>query len=134
MAALKLGTLIDKLYKAEQLIGEAQREVSKLEVVVQKRKAARKKLANEIRDRFKKGTLEGAEGRVARVSLKTVVAPTLKDWGKLAKFVVKNDCPEIFQRRISKTAWLDLLEDRKQRPVPGIETYEEVRLSVTKKR
>lgn len=130
---LKLGTLIDRLYTSQQKISEAQREVAKAEREVAKRKHKAALLETEIRERFKKGTLEGAEGKIARVSLKKVTGPQLKDWRKLAAYVVKNKCPELFQRRISKQAWLDILEDRKQRPIPGITKYEEIRLSVTKK-
>ncbi len=130
---LKLGTLIDRLYKAQQHIAEASREVARAERVVQNRKHKATMIETEIRARFKRGTLEGAEGKIARVSLKKVVGPQLKNWDKLAAFVLKNKAPELFQRRISKQAWLDWLDDRKQRPIPGITKYEEIRLSVTKK-
>lgn len=130
---LKLGTLIDRLYKQQQSIAEAQREVAKAERVVAQRKHKAQATETEIRERFKKGTLEGAEGKLARVSLKTVTGPQLKDWAKLAKYVLANKAPELFQRRISKQAWLDHLDERKQRPIPGITKYEEIRLSVTKK-
>jgi hypothetical protein len=130
---LKLGTLIDRLYKAQQHIAEAAREVARAERVVQQRKHKAAGIETEIRNRFKRGTLEGAEGKIARVSLKKVVGPQLKNWDKLAAFVLKNKAPELFQRRISKQAWLDWLDERNQRPIPGILKYEEIRLSVTKK-
>ncbi len=130
---LKLGTLIDRLYKSQQEIAEASREVARAERVVQKRKHKAAMIETEIRNRFKRGTLEGAEGKIARVSLKKVVGPQLKNWAKLAAYVLKTKSPELFQRRISKQAWLDHLEQRKQRPIPGITKYEEIRLSVTKK-
>ncbi len=135
MAKLKLnlGTLIDRLYKAQQFIAEASREVARAERVVQQLKHKAALIETEIRDRFKRGTLEGAEGKIARVSLKKVVGPQLKDWAKLAAYVIKTKSPELFQRRISKQAWLDHLDERKQRPIPGITKYEEIRLSVTKK-
>ncbi len=130
---LKLGTMIDRLYKAQQHIAEASREVARAERVVQQRKHKAAGIETEIRNRFKRSTLEGAEGKIARVSLKKVVGPQLKDWDKLAAFVLKNKACELFQRKISKQAWLDWLDDRKQRPVPGIQKYEEISLSVTKK-
>lgn len=130
---LNLGTLIDRLYKAQQHIAEASREVARAERVVQQRKHKAAGIETEIRNRFKRGTLEGAEGKIARVSLKTVVGPQPKDWGKIEAYVIKTKSCELFQRRISKQAWLDHLDDRNQRPIPGISTYEEIRLSVTKK-
>jgi len=130
---LKLGTLIDRLYKAQQHIAEASREVARAERVVAQRKHKAAGIETQIRNGFKRATLEGAEGKIARVSLKKVVGPQLKNWEKLAAYVIKTKSCELFQRRISKQAWLDHLEDRKQRPVPGITTYKETRLSVTKK-
>ncbi len=130
---LKLGTLVDRLYKAQQEIAAANREKARMERIVQQKKHKAATIETEIRNRFKRSTLEGAEGKIARVSLKKVVGPQLKDWDKLAAFVIKNKACELFQRKISKQAWLDWLEDRKQRPVPGISKYEEIRLSVTKK-
>lgn len=130
---LKIGTLIDRLWKAQQEVAEANREVSRLEQIVSKKKTKAAHIETEIRERFKKDSLDGAEGKLARISLKKVVGPQLKDWNKLAAFVIKNKAPELFQRRISKQAWLDWLDERGQRPVPGISKYEEIRLSVTKK-
>ena len=130
---LKLGTLIDRLYTQEQSIAEAQREVTKAEQVVAKRKHLAARTGTEIRERFKKDTLEGSEGKLARVSLKKVTAPQLKDWNKLSAYVLKNNATELFQRRILKQAWLDHLAERKNRPIPGVTKYEEIRLSVTKK-
>ena len=130
---LQLGTLIDRLYKAQQHIAEASREVARAERVVAQRKHKAAGIETEIRNRFKRSTLEGAEGKIARVSLKKVVGPQLKDWDKLAAYIYKTKSLELFHRRISKQAWLDHLEDRKQRPVPGISMYKETRLSVTKK-
>lgn len=130
---LNLGTLIDRLYKAQQHIAEASREVARAERVVAQRKHKAKGIETEIRNRFKRGTLEGAEGKIARVSLKKVVGPQPTDWEKLEAYVIRTKSCELFQRRISKQAWLDHLDDRNQRPVPGISKYEEIRLSVTKK-
>ena len=130
---LKIGTLVDRLYKAEQHVAEANREKSRIEKEIQKRKAARKKIENELLDRFKKSELEGAVGKIAKCQLKKVTGAQLKDWGKLAAYVIKNKAPELFQRRISKEAWLEHLDQRKGRPVPGISMYQETRLSVTKK-
>ncbi len=130
---LKLGTLVDRLYKAQQEVAEANREKARMERIVQTKKHKAATIETEIRNRFKRSTLEGAEGKIARVSLKKLVGPQLKDWDKLAAFVLKNKACELFQRKISKQAWLDWLEERKQRPIPGISKYEEIRLSVTKK-
>ena len=130
---LKLGTLIDRLYKANEHVAEANREKAKIEQEIRRRKARAAKIENEIFDRFKKDKIEGGEGRLAKARLKKVVGPNMRDWSKVAAYVLKHKCVELFQRRISKEAWLEQLEARNGKPVPGIEMYEEVKLSVTKK-
>lgn len=134
MAALKLGTLIDRLYKANQEVAAKKRLVTKAEQEVKRAQGKANKIDAEIRDRFKQGEIEGAAGKVGRAELKKLTSAQLSDWGKLRKYVIANNAVDLFQRRINKAAWLERLADRKNRPIPGIKKYDRVVLSVTKKR
>jgi hypothetical protein len=134
MAALKLGTLIDRLYKANQEVGAKKRLVAKAEQEVKRAQAKANKIDDEIRERFKQGDINGAVGKVGRAELKTLTSAQLADWPKLVKYVMANDAADLFQRRINKSAWLERLAERKNRPIPGIKKYDRVVLSVTKKR
>ena len=134
MARLKLGTLIDRLYKQEQLVARKKRLVAKAENVVKQEQAKANKIDAEIRDRFKRTEINGAVGTVGRAELKKLTSAQLHDWDKLRKYVIKENAVDLFQRRINKAAWLERLADRKNRPIPGIKAYDRVVLSVTKKR
>ena len=133
MAKLKIGTLVDRLYKQNQVIKEKQRLVSKAEAAVDKEKTKATRIENEIFDRFDKEKIKGAFGKVAKVEVKTVVGVQLNDWKKVTAYIKRTGRFSLFQRRINKAAWLEELESRKQRPVPGLKTYEAVKLSITKK-
>lgn len=133
MARLKLGTLIDRFYAQEQVVARKKRLVAKAETEVKRQQAIADKIDNQIRDRFKRQDVEGATGKVGVAKFKKLTSAQLSDWNKLRKYVIANDAVDLFQRRINKAAWLERLADRKNRPIPGIKSYDRVVLSVTKK-
>lgn len=133
MSRLKLGTLIDRLYKQNQVVAAKKRLVTRAETVVKREQAKANKIDAEIRDRFDKETITGTSGSVGKAELKELTSAQLSDWNKLRKFVIQNNAVDLFQRRINKSAWLERLADRKNRPIPGIKSYKRVVLSVTKK-
>lgn len=133
MGRLKLGTLIDRLYKQNQVVARKKRLVAKAETNVKREETKAAKIDAEIRDRFKRGEINGAVGSVGKAALKTLTSAQLHDWNKLRKYVLANNAVDLFQRRINKSAWLERLADRKNRPIPGIKSYDRVVLSVTKK-
>jgi len=133
MARLKLGTLIDRLYKQDQIVAAKKRLVVRAETNVKREQAKSNKIDQEIRDRFKRGEINGAMGTIGVAELVTLTSAQLHDWAKLAKYVIANNAVDLFQRRVNKAAWLERLADRKNRPIPGIKSYSRVVLSVTKK-
>ena len=134
MAALKLGTLIDRHYKANQEVARLKRLEAKAEQNTKRAQAKANKIEQEVRDRFKQGEIEGASGKVGTARLKKVTSAQLADWNKLRKYVIANNAVDLFQRRVNKSAWLERLAERKNRPIPGIKKYDRVVLSTTKKR
>jgi len=133
MGRLKLGTLIDRLYKQNQVVAAKKRAVTRAETVVKREQAKANRIDQEIRDRFKQETINGSTGSIGKAELKTLTSAQLSDWNKLRKYVIANNAVDLFQRRINKAAWLERLADRKNRPIPGIKKYDRVVLSVTKK-
>lgn len=133
MPALTLGTLIDRAYQQNQVVRAKQRGVAKAEAVVQKEKTKALRIENTILDRFKKDKIDGSVGKVGRAELKIIIGVNISNWGKLTKYIVKTKRFSLFQRRINKAAWLEELETRKNRPVPGLKTYQAIKLSITKK-
>ncbi len=134
MAALKLGTLIDRHYKANQEVAKKKRLVVKAEQEVKRAQGKANKLEQDIRDRFKRGEIDGATGKVAKAELRTLTSAQISNWAKLAKYAIANNAIDLFQRRVNKAAWVERLAERKNRPIPGIKKYDRVVLSTTKKR
>lgn len=134
MAALRLGTLIDRHYKANQEVARKKRLVTKAEQEVKRAQGKANKLEQDIRDRFKRGEINGAMGKVAVAQLKTLTSAQISNWSKLAKYAIANNAIDLFQRRINKAAWVERLAERKNRPIPGIKKYDRIVLSTTKKR
>lgn len=134
MAALKLGTLVDKHYKANQEVARLKRLEKKAEQNTKRAQGKADVLEKVIRDRFKRGEINGAIGKVAVAQLKTLTSAQISNWAKLAKYAIQENAIDLFQRRVNKAAWLERLADRKNRPIPGIKKYDRVVLSTTKKR
>ncbi len=123
----KLGTLLDRLLAADVLIKKAEKEVKKA-------KAAYAKIESEVFDEFDKEDIAGAMGRVAQATLTRPVYPSLKDYESFERFVYRNRALDLLQRRVHKTNWLDRLDVRKGRAIPGVETFQKTVLSVKQRR
>ncbi len=132
MARLKLGTLIDRFYKQQEVVKLKSRDVTRAEAARDKEKAKLAKIGDEILDRFSKDDIQGHTTKTAKAELKPVTGASVKDWKKLATYIYKNKALSLMQRRINKASWLEHLEARKGRPVPGVSKFERVTLSVTK--
>lgn len=133
MAKLKLSTLIDRFQKQQDVVKEKARDVTRAEAARDKEKAKLQKIGDEIQDRFSNDSINGyttANGNKAE--LKTITGASVTDWSKLAAYIYKNKALALMQRRINKAAWLERLEARKGRPLPGVKKFERVTLSVTK--
>ncbi len=126
MAKLRLGTLIDRLGKADQ-------EQKTITAALEKVKARRLSVEDEIFNRFSKQDIDGASGKRYAVKLRRSRNASLKDWKKLAAYVYRNKALDLFQRRIAKQSWLDRMAAKKGRPIPGIDAYDVVKISLTKK-
>lgn len=134
MAALKLPTLINRFYKQQEAVKLKSRDVTRAEAARDKEKAKLEKIGNEILDRFGKGDIHGLKTDIAQAEIKKVTSASIKNWKSLTKYIKSKNAFELFQRRINKAAWLEHLEARKGRPVPGVAKFERNVLSVTKRK
>lgn len=132
--AFKLPTLVERFYKQQEKVKELHRAVTAAEVAEKREQIKLDRIGNEIQDRFKKDEIDGLTSKTAVAKLKKITGATVTDWRKVTKYIKANNAFEIFQRRINKAAWLEHLEARKQRPIPGIKKFQRVTLSVTKKK
>ena len=130
--ALRLGTLIDRFYKQQEIVKAKGRLVSRAETAKKKEQIRLDKIGIMILDRFKKEKVNGHETPLAKAALKPVTGFNIKDWRKLTAWVHKERAYEVFQRRLNKAAILEHKEARKGRPVPGVKQFQKVTLVVTK--
>lgn len=61
--------------------------------------------------------------------VKTAIAH-VKEWDKVYNFILRHKKFELMQRRISDGAYRELLETRKGKLLPGIETFEKKSISL----
>ena len=134
MAALKLPTLVNRFLKQQEVVQLKARDVTRAEAARDKEKAKLEKIGNEILDRFSKEEINGLTTDKAVATIKPLTSPSLKNWNALITYIKKTNGFELFQRRVNKAAWLEHLEARKGRPVPGVAKFERNVLSVTAKK
>lgn len=80
-----------------------------------------KKMGDDKLDKF---TVTG----YGTLSVSSSVVADVKDWSELEKFIHKHKYFQLFQRRVSDTAYRELLEAGKK--IPGVEPFTKVRLNV----
>lgn len=77
-----------------------------------------------VDDKLDKFTVSGH----GTLSISSSVVADVRDWSEFEKFVHKHKYYHLFQRRVSDTAYRELLEAGKK--VPGVEPFTKVRLNV----
>lgn len=68
------------------------------------------------------------KGDKGTISLTETTVPTVQDWEQFNKFVLKNEAFDLYQRRVSSTAWRDRLEAGEK--IPGVLEYTRQNLRV----
>lgn len=65
-----------------------------------------------------------------RASISESTVPTVTDWDAFYAYVIANESPYMFERRVSASAWRELVESGE--PVPGTEPFTRRSLSLRK--
>jgi hypothetical protein len=123
----KIGPCIDKAYLLREERQEKQRE---FDAIIEEMKKAEKALADHIVNTFKKSEINGAKGDICSASWSPVVFPKVTDWTAVYAWVKKTGAFEIFEKRISKSAFKERYEAKEF--IPGVEAHEDFTLSLTK--
>lgn len=124
-SSTKIGGLLDELWKKSQ-------EIDKLNAKVKVLEGEYTALEDKILKGFNKSDIDGASGKYCKVSVNRRTVPTIKDFKAFFNFVVRNRAMELLQHRINSTAWAERMEAGKK--VPGVEPFEKVSLSMTKRK
>lgn len=82
----------------------------------------------ELMQQMEDAGLDQAKSNSATVFVSKDVMPTVKDWEALTQYIKDNDAHYLFQKRITQTAWKELVEMGEE--VPGVEAFEKPKLNM----
>lgn len=119
-----IGAQIDQLKKKDDEIDAAEGKVKKL-------RQQRAKLESTLLKSFDKDDIDGAKGKHGVASIKRRSFPSIKQRKKFLRYVIKNRAWDLFQNRISSTAYFDRLEEGES--IPGVNVFEKISVSIRKR-
>ena len=120
-----LGGCADRLYKLRDEKKVAQ---AKVDAIDEEFKAIKAHLI----EKLPKNNAEGVTGRFANAQIKKKNIPQVQDWEKFYAFVRRTKDFSLLQRRVSEGAVKERWESGKK--VPGVEPFNVLSISVTKKK
>lgn len=123
LAPSPLGVLIDDMFelREKKRVLEEQIKVIEQEYAVQE---------EALLARMEQEATGQARGSKATASVTKSVVASITDRAALDAFVKKTGNFQLFQSRISDPAFRELLESRKGKPVPGLESFNKTRLNL----
>jgi len=117
------GDLIDALYTQDKVIDG-------IEAKLRDAKAKRDGIQARLIKKFTISKLNGARGKLGTAFVRKTDHPSIKNRPKFLKYVVAHKAFDLFQNRITPTAYFERLENGER--VPGVKIFTSVRVSVTK--
>jgi len=118
---MEMGQLIDRLAKAREHVRDARAKLEAEEDIF-------RHLENDVLNALTDARLELASGSLATASITKTLVPTVKDWEKVEKYILKHKAFDLLQRRMSDKAWRLRYEDGEE--VPGTTPFTVVRLNL----
>lgn len=119
----KIGTKVDRLFKLKE-------EKKKAETSVKKISEKINSLEKEIFNSLKEENLEGAMGKVAKISISKSTYPSVENWDKFYKYIQKTGDFDLLQRRPSTQAYRSRLEDGEK--IPGVTPFTKISMNLRK--
>lgn len=87
-------------------------------------------IEQELMESMQADGLSQIKGAGLTVSIGRSIVPAGKDWTRFLAYVHRHKAYHLLERRIHTTAWREEVEKLKNKPVPGVEAFERVRLTV----
>lgn len=84
-----------------------------------------------LKDMNEVGT-ETYKSDLATVSVIKSEVPTVKDWDAFYQYMMAHNAPDLLQRRVSQSAWLERVQEGEE--IPGVEIFHKETLRVTIKK
>ena len=124
---LSIGQLIDRLYKVKAKIAEINAKR------VKPLKDEQTDLELQLLTALDAAGIEQGRGRTATGSITETDVPTVKDWEKVYAWIHRNKAWHLFERRLSSVSYRELLAQRSNRAIPGIEKFTKRGISTRKR-
>jgi hypothetical protein len=123
--ALKLGELGDSIYRKSA-------EIAAAEEVVKALSGEKRALEDKLLQAMQAAGTDIVRGDLATVSISETIRPKIEDWDAFTTFVLRKKACHLFERRIAATAYREMKETLKGKPLPGTSEYTQLRLNVRK--
>lgn len=122
----KSGVIVDKYLRLHREIKDAEK---KLEIMLAPKNEKLKELEQELFKIFREEKSEKIGSSEGTISYSKKPVPTAKDWEKVYAYIYKHKAGFLLEKRISVSAFRELLENGKT--IPGVEKFERESLSVS---
>lgn len=123
--AVRLGDLVDSLFDIREAKGALQAQMRTLEI-------EETQLETQVLEQFEAHGLDQLRGERALVSVSKSVVPQVKDWDAINQYILRFKKLELFQRRLSVTAYREAVALNKGKALPGVEEFEKITINVRK--
>jgi len=116
----KLNDLLSEVTKIRTEIKSVQSEEKLL-------KSQQRELESQISIRMQEQGLDKISNDICTISLKNEIVPTVEDWDQLHEHIIKTNQFELLQKRMSATAYRELITTGMD--VPGVKSTELTRVN-----
>jgi chromosome segregation ATPase len=122
---MNFGERCDALYELREKIAEAQSKVDALE-------KQKREMEDDLLAAMTEAGTDLVRGQRATASITETVVPQIADMEAFGQFVLRKKALHLFQRRIAATAYRELKESLAGKPVPGVNEFTKISLSLRK--
>lgn len=113
---------------------QEQRTLRELESQFNKQKKLVESIREEMLAELHEAGTDSYKAELGSISVIKTEVPVVKDWEAFYDFIIRNNSPELLQRRVSTAAWREWLEEDDVDQVPGVETFNKETLRITLKK
>lgn len=119
------GATADKLYKKTQDLAKANAKVKEIE-------NEQREIQNELLAQMTSAGTDIVRGKLATVSISETTRASIADFEAFEKFVLRQKALQLFERRISSTAYREMRDHLGGKEIPGLTEFTQQRLNVRK--
>jgi len=118
-----IGEEIDRLFDIRE-------RIRALEAQVKDERSIYDALETQLMERMETEGMSKATGKRASVGVSESVVANVEDWDELYRYIGRNKAFHLLQRRTSDAAYRELMEQRKNKPLPGVSSFTKRKLNL----